>query len=202
MKRVFTLICLLAFAGTAFAGFSIGFKQTEMPTYVSMSGGYYSLDMEDMYLLRLGAMVSPEFRLEGYLGYEKMTFEVDPSSTALPDYDGSAMAFGVGGYYVIEMPANTSFSLGAQILYGKSSYEVGSTNGPETTVLSIDPLMRIDFAIPGAERLAFFTEYGIRYAQVTTTVEGTGGADDVDYKWSGYQTYSPANILAGAYYVF
>jgi hypothetical protein len=198
MKRVFTLMCLLAFAGTAFAGFSIGFKHTEMPVYVNTTGG---VSLDDMYMLRFGTMASPQFRIEALFGYAKENFEIDPDP-GTGDYDGSMMAFGGGGYYVIEMPANTSFSIGLQAIYGKATYEAGGVDGPETTVFSVDPLMRIDFAIPGAERLAFFTEYGIRYATATTTVEGTGGADDVDYKWSGYQTYSPMNILAGAYYVF
>ncbi|MBD3277326.1 MAG: hypothetical protein GF388_03415 [Candidatus Aegiribacteria sp.] len=203
MKRVVLIVCLLAIAGTSFAGFSIGFKHTEFPTQVvTYTTGDWGIYLDDMYLLRFGAMASPQFRLEGLVGYAKESYEIDPSNESYPDYDGSMMAFGGGGYYVLEMPANTSFSIGLQVLYGTSSYEQGSDNGPDTKVLSVDPLMRIDFAIPGAERLAFFTEYGIRYAQVTTTWEGTGGADDVDLKWSGYQTYSPANILAGAYYVF
>lgn len=199
MKRVLLLVCLLALAGTSFAGFSIGFKHTEMPTYVTTGGSLY---LDDMYMLRLGFMASPQFRLEGLVGYAKESFEVDPDTSPTSDLDASMMAFGGGGYYVIAMPANTSFSIGLQLIYGKSSGEAGGYDAPETTVLSVDPLMRIDFAIPGAERLAFYTEYGIRYATATTTVEGTGGADDVDYKWSGYQTYSPMNILAGAYYVF
>jgi hypothetical protein len=196
MKRVFLLICVLAFAGTAFAGFSIGFKQTLIPTYVNTTG---DLTTDDMYMLRVGAMASPDFRIEGYLGYMKYSFEIDPA-VAASEYDGSAMVFGAGGYYVIEAPANTSFSIGAQFLYGKTSRETGNVDGPETTSWSLDPLMRVDFAIPGAERLAFFTEYGIRYANATTTVEATAG--DTDYKWSGWKTYSPTNILAGAYYVF
>ena len=194
MKRVILLFCLLAFAGTSFAGFSLGFKYTEMPTYVYDTGG---VETGDMYMLRFGAMASPTFRIEALAGYGKESFEVDPGTS---DYDGTMYAIGAGGYYVMEAPANTSFSIGLQFIYGKSTYEVNGVDGPETSTYSIDPLMRIDFAIPGAERLAFFTEYGIRYANVTTTVETTGG--DVDYNWSGYQTYSPMHILAGAYYVF
>ena len=199
MKRVFLLICVLAFAGTAFAGFSIGFKQTLVPTYVVIGSEYSSLETENVYMLRVGAMASPDFRIEGLLGYGKEHFELDPA-VAASECDGNVMVFGAGGYYVIEAPANTSFSIGAQFLYGKASYEVGGVDGPETTSWSLDPLMRIDFAIPGAERLAFFTEYGIRYTNATTTVEATAG--DTDYNWSGWQTYAPANILAGAYYVF
>ena len=201
MKRVFVLICVLAFAGTAFAGFSIGFKQTLVPKYVAIGTSGASLSTDDMYLLRVGAMASPDFRIEGYLGYMKDSFEYDITGTSY-DFDGSTMMFGAGGYYVIEAPANTSFSIGAQFLYGKSSSETDGVDGPETTSWCLDPLMRIDFAIPGAERLAFFTEYGIRYANATTTVEGTGGDSDTDYKWSGWQTYAPTNILAGAYYIF
>ncbi len=197
MKRVFLLICVLAFAGTAFAGFSIGFKQTPVPTSVSL--GEDGLKTEDVYLLRLGAMASPQFRIEGYLGYGTEHYELDPV-VAGAEYDGSVMVFGAGGYYVIEAPANTSLSIGAQFLYGKTSGEYGTSWDAETTSWSLDPLMRIDFAIPGAERLAFFTEYGIRYANATTTY--TEGTTVIDRVWSGWQTYSPPNILAGAYYIF
>lgn len=195
MKRVFLVICLFAIAGSAFAGFSIGFKHTEVPTYVNTS----TLDLTDVYLLRVGAMASPEFRIEGYLGYGKEHFEVDPSTPTM-DYDGSVMVFGAGGYYVIAAPANTSFSIGAQFLYAKTTSETSGTDNPETTCWSFDPLMRIDFAIPGAERFALFTEFGIRYANATT--KDDTGTTDIDYKWSGWQTYSPTNILAGAYYIF
>ena len=199
MKRVFLLICVLAFAGTAVAGFSIGFKQTPVPTYVGISGGYTYLELEDVYMLRVGVMASPDFRLEGYVGYGTEHYELDPAVTG-EEYDGNVMVFGAGGYYIIAAPANTSFSIGAQFLYGKSSYEVAGVDGPETSCWSLDPLMRVDFAIPGAERLAFFTEYGIRYANATTTT--TVGTTSSDAKWSGWQTYGPPNILAGVYYVF
>ncbi|NOQ21306.1 MAG: hypothetical protein GQ565_01475 [Candidatus Aegiribacteria sp.] len=200
MKRVFLLICLLAFAGTAFAGFSLGFKHTEVPTYVNIGTSGASVDLYDVYMLRIGAMASPQFRIEGYIGYAKESYEIDPS-TPPTEIDGSVMVFGAGGYYVIASPANTSFSIGAQFLYGKTTYEVnGNSNQPETTAWCLDPLMRIDFAIPGAERFALFTEFGIRYANATTEVTTTTGT--IDYKWSGWQTYSPANILAGAYYIF
>jgi len=199
MKRVFLLICVLAFAGTAFAGFSIGFKQSPVPTYVNISESYSYLSLEDIYMLRIGFMASPDFRIEGLIGYGTNHFELSPAQAA-SEYDGNVMVFGAGGYYIIAAPANTSFSIGAQFLYGKSTYEVGGVNGPETTSWSLDPLMRVDFAIPGAERFALFTEYGIRYANATTTT--TTGTTSIDYKWSGWQTYAPPNILAGAYYVF
>ena len=199
MKKVFLLFCLLAISSTAFAGFSIGFKQTPVPTYVNVGTGYSYLELEDVYMLRIGALASPSFRIEGYIGYGSEHFELDPSDADY-EFDGTVMVFGGGGYYIIADPANTSFSIGAQFLYSKSTFEVGGVDGPETTAWSLDPLMRIDFAIPGAERLAFFTEYGIRYANATTTEEV--GTTSIDYKWSGWQTYSPPNILAGAYYVF
>jgi len=194
MMRIFAAVALLTLAGAAFGGFSLGFKYTEMPAYVDDEG---DLTLQDMYMLRFGAMASPDFRVEALLGYAKESWEMDPGES---DSDGSMLALGGGGYYVIADPANTEFSFGGQFLYGKSTDEENGEDQPETSVLSISPLMRIDFAIPGAERFALFTEYGIRYASVTTTTETPSG--DVDSKWSGYQTYSPMEILAGAYYTF
>lgn len=200
MKRVFLLICVLAFAGTAFAGFSIGFNHTLVPTNVSsVSGG--DMWTEDAYMLRLGFMASTDFRLEGYVGYVSESFEEDPTSTTPVEYEGSGMVFGGGGYYIIAAPANTSFSIGARFLYGSVTMESGA-NEVETKSWSIDPLMRIDFAIPGAERLALFTEYGFRYANATSTFTSGGTQSPTENKWSGFSTYAPANILAGAYYIF
>ncbi len=199
MKRVFVLICLLAFAGTAFAGFSIGFNSVEVPWLISGTTG--DLETEDVYLIRFGAKASPEFRIEAYLGYEKQTYELDPQPAVPVESTGSGTVFGGGGYYVIADPANTSFSIGVRFLYAATKIEQGTTDY-ETTSYAIDPLMRIDFAIPGAEQLALFTEYGFRYAKATmkTTVGGTASA--VDDVWSGLATYAPPNILAGAYYIF
>ncbi len=199
MKRVLLLACLLAMTGTALAGFSIGFNQVEIPWSVSANAA--NVDTEDVYLLRFGAMFSPEFRAEAYVGYAKQSWELDPQPVVPVDPTGSGTVFGAGGYYVIEAPANTSFSIGARFLYAKTTIESGTTEWA-TTSYAIDPLMRIDFAIPGAEQLAFFTEYGVRYAKATTktTVGGTAGTtDDV---WSGLATYAPPNVLAGVYYVF
>ena len=193
MTRIFTAVAILALAGVAFGGYSLGFKYTEVPTYVTDAGP----EVEDMYMLRFGAMASPTFRVEALLGYAKESFEEDVTDS---DWDGSMFAVGGAGYYVIADPANTQFSFGGQVLYAKTTYEANGEDGPETSAFSVSPLMRIDFAIPGAERFAMYTEYGIRYASATTTVEGA--EEDNEYKWSGYQTYSPMEILAGAYYTF
>ncbi len=200
MKRVFSLVCLLALTGTAFAGFSIGFNNTLIPVNVyNVTGG--DLWTEDIYMLRLGFMASPDFRLEGYVGYMKESFEEDPPATTPVEFEGSGMIFGAGGYYVIAAPANTSFSIGARFLYGSVKMESGVYEA-ETKSWCLDPLMRIDFAIPGAERLAIFTEYGFRYANATSTYTASGTQDPTENKWTGFQTYAPANVLAGAYYVF
>jgi hypothetical protein len=201
MKRVITLLCLLSLAGTAAAQFSIGFNTVKMPTYVDPDDFYVAT--EDMYMLRIGSMLSPEFRIEGYVGYMKETFETDPPLVPAVEQEGSGMGFGAGGYYVIEAPANTSFSFGARFLYASVNVEESASAWElETTAWAIDPLMRIDFAIPGAERLAFFTEFGFRYANATSTETIAGVQNTIDYKWSGFQTYAPENVLAGAYYVF
>ncbi len=203
MKRVFSLICVLAFAGTAVAGFSIGFTSVEVPWQVSGGSGY--IVTEDVYLLRVGAMASADFRIEGYIGYEKQTHETDPLQTGTVEVTGTGTVFGAGGYYIIAAPSNTSFSIGVRFLYSTTTIEEGSVAVPveyKTTSYAIDPLMRIDFAILGAERLAFFTEYGFRYAKATMETTAGGTAQTYDDVWSGLATYAPPNILAGVYYIF
>jgi hypothetical protein len=191
MTRIFAAIAILALAGSALAGYSIGFKHAWVVSDAQ------SPSMSDMYMLRFGAMASPQFRMEGLLGYNKWSSETDPGDA---ESDNSTWAFGASGYYLVADPANTQFSIGGQFIYAKSSSETNGEDGPETSGYVISPLMRIDFAIPGAERFALFTEYGIRYFSSTTTVEGA--EQDTDYSWSGYQTYAPSEILAGAYYTF
>jgi len=199
MKRVLLSICLFTLAGTSLAGFSIGFNQTDIPWMVSASGA--DIYLEDMYLLRFGAMFSPDFRAEAYLGYEKQSWELDPQPVTPVEPNGSGTVFGAGGYYVMEAPANTSFSIGLRFLYGSVNVEDGIYEF-ETTSYAIDPLMRIDFAIPGAEQLALFTEYGARYVKATTKTTVSGVASTTDDVFSGLWTYAPPNVLAGIYYVF
>jgi hypothetical protein len=146
-------------------------------------------------------MASEDFRIEAYVGYEKQTYELDPQPTVPVETTGSGTVFGAGGYYIIAAPANTSFSIGARFLYATTNIDEGATEY-ETTSYAIDPLMRVDFAIPGAERLAFFTEYGIRYAKATMKTTTGGVASTTDLVWSGLATYAPPNILAGVYYIF
>ncbi|MFO7949744.1 MAG: hypothetical protein R6U36_05170 [Candidatus Fermentibacteraceae bacterium] len=191
--RIFAAVALLALAGAAFGGYSLGFKQSPVPYYVSDA----TLYTEGMPMLRFGAMVSPAFRMEGLLAYDKLSYEEDPGTD---EYDMSTWAIGGSGYYLVADPANTEFSFGGQIIYAKTSSETDGVDGPETSAYSISPLMRIDFAIPGAERFALFTEFGIHYYSATTTTEG--GEQDIDETYSGYRTYAPENILAGAYYIF
>ncbi len=191
--RIFAAVALLALAGAAFGGYSLGFKYGSVPGYVSGA----SLYTQDMAMLRFGAMASPSFRVEGLLGYDKQSYEMDPGDD---EYDAAVWAIGGSGYYLIADPANTQFSFGGQFIYSKTTTESDGEDGPETSAYSISPLMRIDFAIPGAERFALFTEFGIRYYSATTTTEA--GEADVDETYSGYRTQAPENILAGAYYIF
>ena len=201
MKRVVLLVCLFAMTGTAVAGFSIGFNQVKMPVYVDPDD--FELMTEEMNLLRLGGMFSSDFRVEGYVGYIKETYETDPALIPAVEQEASGMAFGGGGYYVMEAPANTSFSIGARFLYSSTTVEQsGAAWKLETTAWCLDPLMRVDFAIPGAEQLAFFTEYGFRYAKATSVETISGVQNTIDYTWSGLHTYAPPNVLAGVYYIF
>ena len=57
--------------------------------------------------------------------------------------------------------------------------------------------MRVDFAIPGAERFALFTEFGARYLSTTTDY-----GDGLEYKFTELSTWGSENILGGAYYSF
>lgn len=189
--RIFAAVALLALAGAAFGGYSLGFK------HAWVAADAENNMMADMYMLRFGSMVSPTFRMEGLLGYNKWSADVDPGEF---EQDNTTWALGVSGYYLLADAANTEFSLGGQFIYAKNTGETDGEDDAETTGYVISPVMRIDFAIPGAERFALFTEYGIRYYSATTTDEV--GGEDVDYNWSGHQTYAPGEILAGAYYTF
>jgi hypothetical protein len=191
MMRILAAVALLALAGSAFGGYSLGFKHAWVPG--DATGG----EMTNMYMLRFGAMVSPQFRMEGLLGYNKWSSDTDPGDT---EQENTTWALGASGYYLVANPANTQFSIGGQFIYAKNTSEDDGVDGPETTGFVLSPVMRVDFAIPGAERFALFTEYGIRYYSATTTTES--GGQEVDNNWSGYQIYAPTNILAGVYYVF
>jgi hypothetical protein len=187
----FTLIAMaLLVAGTSAAGgFSLGFKEVDVPTMVVDAG---TAEMGSVGLLRLGSALSPEFRIEALLGYGKTSYDDDADN----EYSTSTFAIGGSGFYVIASPSNTVFSIGGTLLYAKSSVD----DGPETSDLSILPLMRIDFAFPQVSQVAFFSEFGLRYDKATTTVETSG--DDFETTYSHFGTYNSPHILGGVYYSF
>ena len=119
------------------------------------------------------------------------------SDETTTELNGSCFAMGLSGFYVIAAPSNTVFSIGASFVYNKTSSEIENVDGPETSGYSFYPLMRIDFAIPGAERLGLFSEFGARYVSATTT-------DDSDTEWKAtdFSTWGSQNILGGVYYSF
>jgi hypothetical protein len=191
MKKAALLVALIV-AGSAFAGgFSLGFKLVELPTYV-YSTDTYDVDVP---MLRLGSALSPQFRVEALLGYRNDGFTIE-TTAGDTEYDLSAFAIGGSAFYVIASPANTVFSIGGSIVYGTSNIDPEGAPDEETSTLAFFPVMRVDFAIPGAERFALFTEYGARYVSATTTI------DDVEYKYSDLSTWGSENILGGAYYSF
>ncbi len=193
MKKVFLLFCLLAFAGTAFAGFSLGYKPVSFPYYV------YDAELAlltNVNMLRVGFAASPDFRLELLAGYDKANFEWEEDGVST-DANQTVYVIGASGFYVIANPANTVFSVGLSFLYGKASGESNGVDGPETSGYGIYPIMRVDFAIPGAERFALFTEFGIRYLSATTDIDGGD-----EYKFNDLSTWGSDNILGGAYYSF
>jgi len=192
MTRVFAVLAVLALAGSAFAGFSIGYKPLELPVGVTGSTAAY-FDM--MHMLRLGFAASSDFRIELLLGYDNVSFD---DETASPVVDGNLSNFAVGGsaFYVIAHPSYTVFSIGGSFVYNSTSGEYINVDIDGTTGLSIYPIMRVDFNIPGAERFALFTEFGGRYVNATTDT----AAGDVSY--SDFGTWGSENIIGGAYYSF
>jgi len=194
LKKLIVLLALLAFSGTAFAGFSLGFKPLELPNYVYNSGlsmAGTQLAASTMNLLRIGWGASPEFRIEILAGYDKVTWEADTLES-----NGSNFAMGASAFYVVASPANTVFSIGGSFLYNKCTSEYNNTDNPETTGYTFYPLMRVDFAIPGAERFALFTEFGGRYVSASTDYTS------YDAKYTNFSTYGSEHILGGAYYSF
>jgi hypothetical protein len=191
MKRLLTLAALLALTGTAMAGFSLGFKPLDLP--ISVWGDDYA--SEGINMLRIGWGASEDFRVEVLAGYGKVNLEESDSTST--EYSSSCFAMGLSGFYVIASPSNTVFSIGGSFVYNKTSSEYENVDGPETTGYSFYPIMRVDFAIPGAERFGLFTEFGARYVSATTT-------DDSDTEWKAtdFGTWGSQNILGGAYYSF
>ena len=187
--RALVPVMLLLVAATSFAGgFSLGFKEVEVP-YITNGTDYAT--MADLPLLRLGSALSPEFRIEVLLGYGKNSFELDDA-----DVSYSTFAIGGSGFYVIANPSNTVFSIGGSLIYAKSN------NGEDvsTSDLTLLPVMRADYAVPGMSDVAFFSEFGLRYDNATTTTETSG--DDVEASYSHFGTYGSPHVLGGVYYSF
>ena len=192
MKRLFVAIALLSLAGSAFAGFSLGFKPLDLPVMV-YSGGY---DADGLNMIRVGWSASSDFRIELLGGYGKVSWEADSAGTTALDGSGSCFAMGASVFYVIANPANTVCSIGASFVYNKASTETNNVDGWATSGYSFYPLIRVDFAIPGAERFALFTEFGGRYMSATSEL------DTMKYKATDFSTWGSEHILGGAYYSF
>jgi hypothetical protein len=192
--KLLVLALALALAGTAFAGgFSLGFKEVNLPVYVQTGT---DATMGDVPLLRLGSALTPDFRIEALLGYAKSSYDEEDG----PEGSLSTFAIGGSGFYVIAAPSNTVFSIGGTLLYAKTSGEDDGAELPSTSDLTILPVMRIDFAFPQVNQVAFFTEFGLRYDKATTTVDT--GTVEVDYSYSHLGTYNSPHILGGMYYSF
>ena len=71
MKRMLTLLALLAISGTAMAGFSLGYKPLDLPVMVGLED--YSTDAINM--LRIGWGASEDFRIEVLAGYQKVNWK-------------------------------------------------------------------------------------------------------------------------------
>lgn len=188
MRSLVPVLLLLVAAASFAGGFSLGFKEVEIPVY---STGLSGVQMADLPLLRLGSALSPEFRIEVLLGYGKDSYEIENA-----DADGSTFAIGGSGFYVIANPSNTVFSIGGSLIYAKSS----SGDDVSTSDLTLLPVMRADYAVPGMSDVAFFSEFGLRYDNATTTTETSG--DDIEASYSHFGTYGSPHILGGVYYSF
>lgn len=188
MRSLVPVLLLLVAAASFAGGFSLGFKEVEIPVY---STGLSGVQMADLPLLRLGSALSPEFRIEVLLGYGKDSYEIENA-----DADGSTFAIGGSGFYVIANPSNTVFSIGGSLIYAKTN----NAEDISTSDLTLLPVMRADYAVPGMSDVAFFSEFGLRYDNATTTDET--GADDIEYSYSHFGTYGSPHILGGVYYSF
>jgi len=188
MRVIVPLMLLLSTVSAFAGGFSLGFKEVEIPAFTNGAG---SVGMADLAMLRLGSALSPEFRIEVLLGYGKNSFENEIS-----DSEFSTFAIGGSGFYVIAKPANSVFAIGGSLIYAKSN------NGDDvsTSDLTLLPVMRADYAVPGMSDVAFFSEFGLRYDKATTTDES--GPQDLDFSYSHFGTYASPHVLGGVYYSF
>ncbi|MCC6872425.1 MAG: hypothetical protein IT351_08615 [Candidatus Fermentibacter sp.] len=191
MRVIVPLMLLLSTVSAFAGGFSLGFKEVEVPYLVTPGLTHSSVHMADLGMLRLGSALSPEFRIEVLLGYGKNSYEDEVN-----DAEYSTFAIGGSGFYVIARPSNSVFAIGGSLIYAKSN------NGEDvsTSDLTLLPVMRADYAVPGMSDVAFFSEFGLRYDKATTTDESD--PQDLDFSYSHFGTYASPHVLGGVYYSF
>ena len=193
MTKALVVLAVLALAGSALAGgYSIGYKQLDLPVNVYSQ----SMSTDLMHMLRLGFSASPDFRIEILLGYDHVSWEDNDPAATITESNGTNFAFGGSAFYVIANPANTVFSIGGSFVYNKVTGEIQNVDIDETSAYSIYPIMRVDFAIPGADRFALFTEFGARYTSANTDYSAG------EQSFSDFSTWGSDNVLGGAYYSF
>ena len=193
------LLAFLIVAASTASAISIGFIQTDVPSY------QYVWELEshdDIYMITVGEKLGNALNIEISIGYSSEKYDEDSSSEYGDYYNKTTQAYGLGAFYRITGNDFVSFSLGARFVY--SDLELKPEEEPKkvkTTTRTFSPLARIDLSIPGVENLFLHTQFGVNYRQVESINIETY-FHEYEYDRTDFSTTAPGEILAGIYYQF
>lgn len=186
-------------AAAAFA-ITAGFSSANVPVVTNQA---YSVWEEylDVPLLTVSVEPLSGIRLEGCYGFRSDTEKEEQWSTE-EVVDSRTEAFGLSSYYTILSRSNAEFSAGVRFLHSYTKVEEESDDTYSESMMNCyGPVARIDFSIPGLEEIGFYSQWGVDYRKIETTIYFLNEELASDGR-DGWKTSGPDYILSGIYYSF
>lgn len=196
-----TAFIIMAIAASAF-GITIGFTQTTIPVIIDQPYSQYN-DETDIFMIT--SSVEPVSRLFLEAGFGFKTTEVDEMESYSSDTRKAVVtAYSTSLYYAVIESGTVCLKAGASYRHSSSEIEFSIIDSSFKTVMNgFEPLVRLDFAFPGLEKVGFYTQFGVEYTKTKFTYYAPPGEEDEDlYSAEGWSTTAPPYGIAGIYYTF
>ena len=141
--------------------------------------------------------------LEAGFGFQRTKID-NMSNYGDNDRTVEATAYSAGLYYALAESGTACLKAGASYRHShvRTEYTVWD-DGLKTVMNGFGPLARLDFAFPGLEKVGFYTQVGVEYTKIESSLYTSPSEGEEDfYKAEGWSTTAPSYVIAGIYYNF
>ncbi len=191
---------VLAVSASAF-GVTIGFTRTTIPVYIDQPYALYNQE-EDVFMITSSVEPVSRLFLEAGFGFQKIEMS-DVSSYFDDDTKTELTAYSAGLYYALAESGTACLKTGISYRHSMAKLEIDEDNGIKTVMNGFGTLARLDFSFPGLEKVGFYTQVGVEYTKIESTLYTPSGEDEEDlYAGEGWSTTAPSYFIAGIYYNF